>query len=149
MTTPAHLSPQDTWELMQADTSVLLVDVRSDMEYLMIGHPLGSVNVAWIDHPEWTINPQFVPAVRKLMLGRLSGMSAAGRPAGSLGSGTVPVILICRSGNRSLAAAQALIEDGIDDVRIVSGGFEGPLDDNRQRNTVSGWRFAGLPWKQC
>lgn len=125
--------------MMQSDPAVLLVDVRSDMEFLMIGHPEGAFNVAWIDHPEWTVNPQFVPEVRKLMLGRLSARN----------SGQVPIILICRSGNRSQAAADALHEEGVHELFIVNGGFEGPLNEEHHRNTVAGWRFAGLPWLQC
>lgn len=136
---PLVVEPADAWQKMQTDTGVLLVDVRSDMEYLMIGHPVGALNVAWIDHPDWTVNPSFLPQVRKLMLGRISGQS---QYAPSL-------ILICRSGNRSLAAATALIADGVERVHIVNGGFEGPLDDDRHRNTVAGWRFSGLPWEQC
>lgn len=133
------IDPSSAWQMLQDDTAVLLVDVRSDMEYLMIGHPQGALNAPWIDHPEWTINPNFVAAVRKLMLGRVSRHA----------HGAVSLILICRSGNRSAAAAEALIADGVDNVHVVEGGFEGPLDENRQRSTIAGWRHAGLPWEQC
>ena len=136
---PSQISPEMAWNMMQQDTAVLLVDVRSDMEYLMIGHPVGALNVAWIDHPSWTVNENFVADVRKLMLGRVNKQV----------QGSLSLILICRSGNRSVAAAQALMAEGIEQVHVVSGGFEGPLDDNRQRNTVAGWRHAGLPWEQC
>ncbi len=136
---PIIIEPEAAWKMLQADTTVLLVDVRSDMEYLMIGHPVGALNVAWIDHPSWTVNPDFVADVRKLMLGRVSARNQQG----------VALILICRSGNRSVVAADALIEDGIEKVHVVNGGFEGPLDDQRHRNSVAGWRFAGLPWEQC
>lgn len=137
--TPILLTPTTAWQAMQDDSAVLLVDVRSDMEYLMIGHPVGAINAAWIDHPEWTINPKFVSEVRKLMLGRVSGSAQS----------SASLILICRSGNRSLDAANALIAAGVERVHVVEGGFEGPLDDNRHRNTVAGWRYAGLPWEQC
>jgi len=136
---PLTIEPDDAWRRMQEDKAVLLVDVRSDMEYLMIGHPLGALNTAWIDHPDWTINPNFVSQVRKLMLGRVSDRS----------QNAMSLILICRSGNRSLDAARALIADGVENVHIVSGGFEGPLNDQRHRNTIAGWRYAGLPWEQC
>ena len=136
---PTLIEPQKAWEMMQQNPSVLLLDVRSDMEFLMIGHPKGALHVAWIDEPDWTINPDFLPEVRKLMLGRLSARTQQ----------TAPVILICRSSNRSVDAAKALLADGIEDVYVVDGGFEGPLDDDHHRNTVAGWRFANLPWEQC
>ncbi|WP_368854608.1 rhodanese-like domain-containing protein [Enterobacter hormaechei] len=58
-------------------------------------------------------------------------------------------MLICRSGNRSAAAAHALEEAGFRDVYVVRHGFEGDLDSTRHRNTLNGWRHAGLPWEQC
>ncbi len=135
---PIMIDPDDAWKKMQEDPAVLLVDVRSDMEFLMIGHPAGAVNAAWIDHPSWTVNPNFVSEVRKLMLGRVSGYA----------QNSVSLILICRSGNRSVAAAKALMAEGVQHIHVINGGFEGPLDDERHRNTVAGWRHAGLPWEQ-
>lgn len=139
MTLNNMIEPETAWQMMQEDKAVLLVDVRSDMEYLMIGHPEGALNAAWIDHPDWTVNPNFVSAVRKLMLGRVSGRA----------QNSVSLILICRSGNRSADAAKALIAEGVENVHVVSGGFEGPLNDDRHRSKVAGWRHAGLPWEQC
>ena len=85
--------PKEAWQLIQDDPRAVLVDIRSTMEYLFVGHPSGALHVAWIDEPEWTVNPHFVTDVRKVMLG---GATAHGEIAGA------PVILICRSGKRSL-----------------------------------------------
>ena len=134
-----YVEPQQAWDMMQADPSVTLIDVRSDMEFLMIGHPKGAVNVPWIDAPNWTIDDAFVANVRKALLGRVAGR---GRKA-------QPLLLICRSGNRSADAARVLAQEGLTDIYVVSGGFEGPLDDEHHRNTVSGWRYDGLSWEQC
>jgi rhodanese-related sulfurtransferase len=60
-----------------------------------------------------------------------------------------PVILICRSGKRSIDAGSALLEAGFSQVYQVDEGFEGELDDHHQRGSVGGWRFHGLPWEQC
>lgn len=133
------ISPTDAWALMSADPGVTLIDVRSDMEFLMIGHPKGAVNVPWIDAPDWVVNQNFVASVRKALLGRLS----------SKYRDSPPVLLICRSGNRSRDASAALAGEGLSDIRVIEGGFEGPLDDAHHRNTVAGWRFEGLPWEQC
>jgi len=59
-----------------------------------------------------------------------------------------PVVLICRSGHRSVDAGLALEKAGFTDVYNVLQGFEGPLDDKHHRGTLSGWRTEGLPWEQ-
>jgi len=64
-------------------------------------------------------------------------------------AGAAPVVLICRSGVRSLEAGKVLIEAGISDVYNVAEGFEGQLDEKHQRSSTGGWRFHGLPWEQC
>jgi len=126
------LSPADALALLQQSPDTLLIDCRSEMEYLFVGHPTGAHNVPWNDGPDWEVNPHFVQAVKKL-----AGHASAR-----------PVILICRSGNRSTAAARALEGAGFANVFHVLHGFEGDLDAHRHRNTVNGWRFDGLPWEQ-
>ena len=62
---------------------------------------------------------------------------------------TRPIVLICRSGNRSREAGEELKRQGFKRVYNIASGFEGPLDARHQRNAVSGWRRDGLPWEQC
>lgn len=128
------------WQLIQENPKCLLVDVRSHMEFLFIGHPVGAINVAWIDEPDWNINPNFVREIKQLMLG---GLPHNGERE------NVPVLLICRSGKRSLEAGNLLIQEGVSNVYNIADGFEGELDDEHHRSTLGGWRFAGLPWEQC
>lgn len=134
------LTPHQAWEMIQADPRVVLIDVRSNMEFLFVGHPRGAVHVPWIDEPDWKINPHFVAQVRMVLLGGVS-CSEFGECA--------PAILICRSGKRSLEAGALLANDGLREVYNVLEGFEGELDENHHRSTVGGWRFHGLPWEQC
>ncbi len=134
------LTPQQAHDLLQANPRALFVDVRSHMEYLFIGHPAGSINIPWIDEPDWKINPHFVREVRQLMLGGASHMHDVS---------SVPVVLICRSGKRSLDAGEVLTRDGLTEVYNVVEGFEGDLDEHHHRSTLGGWRFRGLPWEQC
>lgn len=129
------LNPKQAFEFLKAHPNALFVDVRANMEYLFVGHPAGSIHIPWIDEPEWKVNPHFVTQVRQAILGGASGAA--------------PVVLICRSGVRSLEAGKALIEAGLADVYNVSEGFEGALDDQHHRSSVGGWRFHGLPWEQC
>lgn len=137
---PHGLTPQQAWQMTQDDPRTLLVDIRSTMEFLFVGHPSGAVHVAWIDEPDWTINPQFVTEIRKLLLGG---------SVCSIEDECASVVLICRSGKRSLEAGKALIKADFHRVFHVDEGFEGELDDDHRRSTVGGWRFRDLPWEQC
>ena len=137
---PIALSPTQAHQMLEDDPRAVLVDIRSSMEFLFVGHPAGAVHIAWIDEPEWIVNPHFVTDIRKLLLG---GVSC------DQDKGCAPVILICRSGKRSLEAGKALIQDGLKAVYHVDEGFEGNLDDHHHRSSQGGWRFRGLPWEQC
>ena len=135
-----HISATKAWDLIQKEPSVAFIDVRSDMEFLFIGHPVGAVNIPWITEPDWEINPNFVREVRKLVLGGVID---------SPEHHSVPVVLICRSGNRSDEAGKLLIESGFKRIYNIKQGFEGELDDHHHRSALAGWRHDNLPWEQC
>ena len=137
---PQGLNPQQAWTLIEDDPRAILVDIRSSMEYLFVGHPRGAVHIPWIDEPDWIVNPHFVTEVRKLLLGGAVCTEE---------TQCAPIVLICRSGKRSLQAGQALLDAGLHPVYHVDEGFEGELDEHHHRSTSGGWRFAGLPWEQC
>ena len=137
---PINLSPDEAHRMLEEHPQAVLVDIRSSMEFLFVGHPKGAVHVAWIDEPDWVVNPHFITEIRQLLLGGAS--DGQDTPA-------TPVILICRSGKRSIEAGKALLKDGLKAVYHVDEGFEGDLDENHHRSTKGGWRFRGLPWEQC
>ena len=137
---PIELTPNQAHNMLNEDPRAVLVDIRSTMEFLFVGHPKGAVHVAWIDEPDWDINPHFEAEIRKLMLGGLTCDQE---------EGCAPIILICRSGKRSHEAGKLLLENGVKNVYHIDEGFEGDLDDKHQRGNVGGWRFHGLPWEQC
>ena len=134
------LTPGQAWELMHDDARAILIDIRSSMEFLFVGHPRGSVHVPWIDEPDWVVNPHFVTDIRKLILGGVVEDAS---------QGSVPIILICRSGKRSKEAGHKLLEAGIANVYHIDEGFEGELDDKHHRSSTGGWRYHDLPWEQC
>ncbi|MEK6550704.1 MAG: rhodanese-like domain-containing protein [Pseudomonadota bacterium] len=134
------LTPTQAHALVQNEPRAVLVDVRSHMEFLFVGHPTGAINIPWIDEPDWKINPNFAREVRRLLLG---GTVTHGDIQGA------PVVLICRSGKRSLDAGELLLREGFTRVYNVLEGFEGELDDHHRRSAVGGWRFHDLPWEQC
>lgn len=140
MTLPKEMSSKTAWKLLQDDPSAVLIDIRSDMEYLFVGHPVNAVHIPWINEPDWDINPHFTADIRKLLLGNIICSDK---------EHCATVILICRSGNRSLEAGKKLLQDGIKNVFHINDGFEGSLNDEHQRSTINGWRFDGLPWNQC
>jgi rhodanese-related sulfurtransferase len=125
-----ELQPREAYEFLQQNPDAVFVDCRSEMEFLFVGHPTGAILVPWIDGPHWEVNAEFVDHVRKAT------------------SVNRPVVLICRSGNRSADAARALEEAGYTKVYHVVHGFEGDLDEHRHRNAKNGWRHDGLPWEQ-
>jgi rhodanese-related sulfurtransferase len=127
-----HLAPKDAADFLAKDPTAVFVDCRSEMEFLFVGHPVGAMMIPWNDGPDWDINPHFVGQVKK----------ACGH------STNRPVVLICRSGNRSVDAGQALEQAGFSKVFNVLEGFEGDLDDHHQRGNIGGWRKHGLPWEQ-
>lgn len=128
-----HLLPREAWAFLQATPEALFVDVRMEIEYLYVGHPPGVVNVPWYEYPLMQADaPAFVEQVR--------------REAGDRTDR--PVVLICRSGRRTVEAGQALEAAGFAEVVNVLHGFEGELDEHFQRSRLNGWRCDGLPWEQ-
>ena len=126
-----HLTPIEARNFLHENPLALFVDVRSEMEFLFVGHPVGAIMVPWNDGPDWEINPHFVAHVKK---------------AASVDR---PIVLICRSGNRSREAGAVLEQSGFTQVYNVLHGFEGELDEHHQRGMTAGWRHDGLPWEQC
>jgi rhodanese-related sulfurtransferase len=125
-----HLTPKETFEFLKSNPEAVFIDCRSEMEYLFVGHPVGSILIPWVDAPNWEINPNFVAHVK------------------TAASVNRPVVLICRSGRRSVEAGEVLEKAGLTRVYNVLHGFEGDLDDGHHRNSVNGWRVDGLPWEQ-
>ena len=122
------VSPQLACEWWQAGIAVL-VDVRTDAEREWVGFIPGSIALAWKQWPGMAINPSFE-----------EGLKAA-VPEGK------KVLLLCRSGVRSIAAAKCAWALGLDAYNILEG-FEGDPDGYAQRGHKGGWRLHGLPWRQ-
>jgi len=134
-----EISPPDAWEILQSDPRATLIDVRTSMEYLYVGHPAGSVNIPWQEAPDWEVDPDFVDKVRDTLSAKCDSDS---------GMETLPILTICRSGKRSQAAAEELERNGFKALYNVDEGFEGDRDGKNHRNKINGWRFHNLPWEQ-
>lgn len=126
-----NLNPRQAWDLLQQNTDAVLVDVRTKVEHAFVGHPTNAIHIAWKEAPDWQVNPNFVAEVKKVAPDH-----------------NAPVLLLCRSGQRSLDAGRALEEAGYRRPINIIDGFEGSLDHNNHRGNLGGWRFNGLPWEQ-
>lgn len=124
------VTPQAAWDLFSAG-KVLLVDVRTAEERKFVGHVPNSLHVAWATGTSLSRNPRFVRELES-----------------KIGGKEVPALLLCRSGKRSAAAAEAAAKAGLTCIFNISEGFEGEIDAHGQRGKADGWRFHGLPWVQ-
>lgn len=131
------VSPQRAFEVLRERDDAVLVDVRTAAEWAYVGVPdvssLGksTLQVEWLRFPDGALNPAFVEALTDAGVGKQA-----------------PVLFICRSGVRSIAAAQAATAAGYVAAFNVLDGFEGPHDGQGHRGQVAGWKAAGLPWRQ-
>jgi rhodanese-related sulfurtransferase len=128
LTYAGALLPAEAHRLMQAGAK--LVDVRTKPEMLYVGKVPGSLAVEWQTYPGNRENPEFLAEL------------AASVPKDQ------PVMFMCRSGARSHGAAEAATQAGWRECYNVLEGFEGDKDASQHRNSVGGWRKAGLPWIQ-
>lgn len=135
MTYAGDVTPTEAYAVVTASEDAVLVDVRTRAEWAYVGVPQLNAGhqplfVEWQRYPDGSVNESFVDELR-----------AAGVTEGS------PLYFVCRSGVRSIAAAEAATAAGLGPAYNVLEGFEGPHDADGHR-TVAGWKVAGLPWKQ-
>ncbi len=130
------INPTEAKTLLDEDPRALLIDVRSKVEFEYVGHPVGAVHVPWMEFPEWAEDPNFVKSVETALTERNGAEKDR------------PLLLVCRSGARSLKAAERLRARGYTCLYNVEEGFEGDKNAQRHRSTINGWRFRGLPWEQ-
>ena len=122
------IAPQLACRWWQSDEAVL-IDVRTDAERAWVGFVPGAIALAWKQWPGMVMSTAFD-----------EGIQAAAQPGKKL-------VLLCRSGVRSIAAAQRATELGLEAYNILEG-FEGDPDEHGQRGHIGGWRYHGLPWQQ-
>jgi rhodanese-related sulfurtransferase len=128
------ITPEEAWTMLSENPDAVLVDCRTDAEWKFVGVPdVSSLNrdvvfIEW-NRTDGTRNEGFV-----------EDLITAG-----ITPGERPVIFLCRSGNRSIATAEAATAAGIAPSYNVLDGFEGNLDEGRHRGGT-GWRAVGLPW---
>jgi rhodanese-related sulfurtransferase len=125
------LLPAEAHTLLRQVPGSKLIDVRTQAEWDYVGHVPESTLIEWNTYPGGQRNAAF--------LGQLQAQIA---------KSDSPIMFLCRSGARSHQSAQAATQAGYPNAYNILEGFEGDKDSNGHRNTVGGWRFAGLPWIQ-
>jgi rhodanese-related sulfurtransferase len=131
------VSPRDAWAALELDPHAVLIDVRTKAEWNYVGLPdltaldRPVIKIEWQHWPDGQVNQAFIGQVAE--------------------AGVKPdqkILLLCRSGVRSKAAAAALTAQGWQHCYNITDGFEGPHDADRHRGHLAGWKHDGLPWVQ-
>lgn len=125
------LLPAEAYAVLQQVPGSKLVDVRTQAEWDYVGHTPESVLVEWNTYPSGQRNPAFLKELEA-----------------QVAKTDAPVLFLCRSGARSHHAAQAATRAGYANSYNILEGFEGDKNAEGHRNSIGGWRFAGLPWVQ-
>jgi len=132
------ISPPEAWAKLNEEEDAVLLDVRTTMEFEFVGHPLEAVHLPWKEAPDMQVDPDFVARARDVLRGARPGHAPE----------DLTVMTLCRSGARSKAAGEALLEAGFHKVLNIDEGFEGDKDENSHRGNLNGWRYHNLPWEQ-
>ena len=144
-----YMSAKEAAALKQRmGNKALLVDIRTQAEILFVGEADAvDANIPFLlaDFSVWddkkgrfqlSPNANFIDKVGDLV-------SKSGLKKDST------IILMCRSGDRSARAADALTKAGYSNVYSLVEGFEGDTaknGPNAGKRTVNGWKNAGLSW---
>ncbi len=132
-----NVPPKQVWNALRQEPNAQLCDVRTDAEWNFVGLPDLSeagkqpVGIPWQIYPTMQVNADFTDQLRQ--------------------AGLTPehhIYFLCRSGARSMAAAQAAQAAGFPHVYNIADGFEGPIDGEGHRGRLAGWKADGLPWRQ-
>jgi len=124
-----NVTPDQAFQLAFAGVA-RLIDVRTPEERKFVGYVPESVAVPWSTGTAFTRNSRFTRELE-----------------GKVRKDEV-LLFICRSGSRSMLAAEAATRAQFLHAFNVLEGFEGEIDEQRRRGRNSGWRFRGLPWVQ-
>ena len=127
------LTPKEAFDILQADSKALLVDVRTKAELELVGRVPMAINVEWAFYPGMVANQDF----NQQLLAQLNQHH--------VDTDSV-LIFMCRTGGRSHNAAAVAASLGFAQAYNMQEGFEGEANAEKQRTLINGWKHAGLPW---
>ena len=105
-----------------------MVDVRTQAEIEWIRFISRAIYISGKNSPDKRLNSKFDQTINDVCDGK-------------------KLLLQCRSGVRSAAAAKSAAELDLEAHTII-GGFEGEIDSSAQRDKLVGWKSSILPWHQ-
>ncbi|MEM6847673.1 MAG: rhodanese-like domain-containing protein [Pseudomonadota bacterium] len=134
--TVGEATAQEALGVLSSDPRAQVVDVRTRPEWMFVGIPAlpggkEPILLEWQVFPAMGVNIDFGQEL-----------------AAICGDQDAPIFFLCRSGVRSHAAAQRMIELGYTKCVNIVDGFEGPVDSDGHRGNVAGWKASGCPWRQ-
>lgn len=127
------LTPQEAYEILQANAEAQLVDVRTKAELELVGRVPFALHVEWAFYPGMVANPDFAAQLEAQLSLKNVDKNA-------------PVMFLCRTGGRSHNAALVAESLGYLHAYNVLEGFEGDANEQKQRTLINGWKHSGLPW---
>ena len=132
-----EISPTQAWACLSQDPKAKLIDVRTQAEWSFVGIP----DLSSLDKQVLLVSWQIFPTMDR------NGAFLAQLESHGIGKDDL-LLLLCRSGVRSKAAAEYLTAQGYGAAWNVADGFEGPHDGQKHRGGQAGWKFSSLPWAQ-
>lgn len=159
-----EVDPLTAYRLLESRSGAVLIDVRTRAEWSFVGLPDVSATgrplwlVEWARFPDMAANPGFLDTLMQRIRGEAEDDQRdqqRDHHADGAGANQVPerLLFICRSGQRSMAAARAVAEAlAVEGLAArcsnVAEGFEGKPDSQGHRGRLNGWKARGLPWRQ-
>jgi rhodanese-related sulfurtransferase len=143
-----YIEAREVPDFLKKHPKALFLDLRTPEELLFVGvpqgidgnAPFGIMNYNKWDEKKKTYvrfpNPDFLSNFEYWAMDK--GTEKAD-----------PVLLICRSGDRSALGADFLAKQGYTNVWSVVDGFEGDFakdGPSKGKRAVNGWKNIGLPW---
>ncbi len=122
-----ELTPNEAFDILQQDSTTVLVDVRSQAELDLVGRIPNSRHIEWAFYPGMVANTEFASQLQTQT------------------DKDKTIIFMCRTGGRSHNAAVVAQQLGYKAYNMLEG-FEGEANAERQRTLINGWKHAGLPW---
>lgn len=132
-----NVTPTQVWTALRTDAQAQVIDVRTDAEWAYVGLPdltaagKQPLLIPWQLFPSMQVNAGFTDQMTQ------AGLTPSHK-----------LFFLCRSGVRSLAAAQAAQAAGFPHAYNIADGFEGPANEDGHRGIVAGWKAEALPWRQ-
>ncbi len=139
-----YVTAKEAYQMWQADQNkIKILDVRTPEEYVFVGHPPMAHNI-----PFQLFNYQMaVQNKGPLMVPNPNFIQEVGQRFKTSDT----ILVICRSGNRSAAAVNAMATAGFKIAYSITEGFEGdrvkdPGSSFYGKRFKNGWKNSGLPW---